>query len=500
VAGAAAGLVLAVTPIVVAMSRHNNPDALVALVSTGALWCIVRGLEDGRTRWLVWAGVCVGLGFEAKMGAALLVVPALAAAWLWVAPRGRLAAVRQLAAGGVAMVIVGGAWPLLMALTPASQRPWISGTNDNSILSLIVGYNGLGRLDGQAGGPQIMGGGGSANSLFGGASGPLRLLNQALGGQAGWLLGFALVSGLAVLAASRLRRDDPRTGWLIASGGAFLTIAVAFSAAAGIFHPYYVSLLAPFIAVLVGAGVAQLAERGLAATILAPLAVAAGVLCEVKILRDNSGSLTWLPPLLLTGGIGAAAVLANVTRPRMRLAALAAALALLLVAPATWAAQTLGHATNGTFPAGGPAAASFGGPGGGGRFAGGGGGMFGGDSQGLTAAVTYAAAHGGGTVAVSSQTDAASPIIASGADVAGIGGFSGRESAVTVSWLADAVQSGRIRWVLTTTGGGFGGPGNDSRTGATTAMAAVQRSCTPVSAVSGLYDCSGQAASLSASS
>jgi 4-amino-4-deoxy-L-arabinose transferase-like glycosyltransferase len=79
-AGFAAGLVLATTPITVAISRHNNPDALLVLCVTAALWCAVRALEDGRTRWLVAAGVCVGLGFETKMGAALLVVPALAAA------------------------------------------------------------------------------------------------------------------------------------------------------------------------------------------------------------------------------------------------------------------------------------------------------------------------------------------------------------------------------------------------------------------------------------
>jgi 4-amino-4-deoxy-L-arabinose transferase-like glycosyltransferase len=144
--------VLALTPITVAISRHNNPDALLALCCVGALWCLVRALQDGRTRWIVLAGVCVGLGFETKMGAALLVVPAIVAAWLWVAPRGASRRVRQLLAGGAAMVVVGGAWPLLMMLTPASSRPWISGTSDNSILSLILNYNGLGRLDGQTGG------------------------------------------------------------------------------------------------------------------------------------------------------------------------------------------------------------------------------------------------------------------------------------------------------------------------------------------------------------
>src|SRR3954469_9820756 len=97
--GFVAGLVLATTPITVAIARHNNPDALLVLCCVGALWAIVRALEDGRTRWVVLSGVCVGLGFEAKMGAALLVVPALAVAWLWM--RGSL---RALLAGGAAMV------------------------------------------------------------------------------------------------------------------------------------------------------------------------------------------------------------------------------------------------------------------------------------------------------------------------------------------------------------------------------------------------------------
>src|SRR3954449_3786446 len=195
--GFAGGAVLALTPIAVAVARHNNPDALLVLCVVGALWAVVRGLEDGRVRWLVVAGACVGLGFEAKMGAALLVVPALTVAWLWAAPRNR---VSGLLAGGAAMVVAGGAWPLLVALTPASARPWISGTSDNSIWSLIIDYNGLGRLDGQAGGPAGTAGGGfgGGGGVFGGDPGVFRLLNAALGGQAGWLLGFALVAGVAL--------------------------------------------------------------------------------------------------------------------------------------------------------------------------------------------------------------------------------------------------------------------------------------------------------------
>jgi hypothetical protein len=451
---------------------------------------------------------------------------------------------RQLRAGGVAMVIVGGAWPLLMMLTPASSRPWISGTSDNSILSLILNYNGLGRLDGQAGGPggNMGGGGPGGGTTFGGAIGPLRLLNEGMGGQAGWLLGFALVAIAALALATRLRRADARTGWLVAAGGAFLTIAVAFSFAQGIFHPYYVAQLAPFTAMLVGAGSGWFLSRHRAAGIGAAVALAAGVATEVLVLHALPGQLTWLPSVLLVAGAVIAVGLVAVRGP-LKAAFVAAALGLLLLAPASWAVQTLGHTTEGTFPAGGPAQVGFGGgrggPGGGpgGRFGAppgagaqssqsgtgqgggfpgagqsgtgnagggmGGGGPFGGDNAGLTQAIAYARSHGGGAIAVSSQSGAASSIISSGSDVAGIGGFSGRESEVSVSWLADAVRSGPVRWVLTSgdATGGFGG--NDGRVGASKVMAAIAQvgrkvTITTSSGTTTLYDLSGRADALAA--
>ncbi|HLH14765.1 MAG TPA: glycosyltransferase family 39 protein [Solirubrobacteraceae bacterium] len=622
VGGFVAGLALALTPITVAISRHNNPDALLVLCCVAALWCFVRALESaaaGRgTRWLVAAGVCVGLAFETKMLVALVVVPGMALAWLWLAPRAvaadatiatggagaaegaiaadgadaadadatiaaddavravsgaraRVHALGQLLWGGLALLVVGGAWPLLVELTPASQRPWISGTSDNTVLSLIFEYNGLGRVDGQAGGPGGAGAGGGANTLFGGSTGPLRLLNSALGGQAGWLLGFALVSGLSILLACRLRRGDARSGWLVAVGGAFATTAVLFSFASGIFHPYYVSLLAPFAAALVGAGAAQLIGGGVNARIVGPLAVLAGVVVELVVRGDYPGQLTWLAPVLIVVGALAALALLAFSSRAVRAAAVCAALAALLAAPAVWAFDTLGHKTAGTFPEGGPASLVSGGPGGpGGGFArlgasrvgapgagaapgaggapgagaapgaggapgvaaapaagagagaaggaagagpagaeggfapsagaaagtaaggearagvqlfggsasssaarggglgfgsrGGGGAMGAPIGGSVSASVeSYVRQHGGGTIAVSSQSNAASAILR-GYDVVGIGGFSGRESDVSVSWLAQEVRAGQIRWVLddegaggaAATGGGFG--------------------------------------------
>ncbi len=637
VGGFVAGLALALTPMTVAISRHNNPDALLVLCCVAALWCAVRGLEESpahpRTRWLVASGVCVGLGFETKMLVALVVVPGIVAAWLWVAPaaRGRLHALRQLLVGGGAMLVVGGAWPLLVELTPAADRPWVSGTSDNRVLSLIFEYNGVGRVDGQAGGPPGAGGrGGMAGNMFGGATGPLRLLNSALGGQAGWLLGFALISAVAMLVASRLRRADGRSGWLLAVGGAFVTSAVLFSFASGIFHPYYVSLLAPFAAALVGAGAAQLISGGVNARVVGPIAALAAVAVELVVRANYPGQLTWLAPVLVVVGLLAAIALLGFGSRAVRVGAVAALLAALLAAPAVWAFDTLGHATSGTFPAGGPASAESAGPGGSagpGRL-GAPGSAFGGATPGFSAAggapgsagsgapaapgaqqlfggapgagaagppgvsggvpgvgggppgvgggasgatrlgagpggaigapigasvssdvLAYVKRHGGGTIAVASQSNAASAILAEDADVAGIGGFSGRESDVSLSWLAQEVRSGKIRWVLDEEGassssagasgfglaGGFAGasgsgsasssggaaslaggrlPG-DTRTGARVAMAAVARVCEAVSpsasgasaattstgaaaqgGASTLYDCAGRAGEL----
>jgi 4-amino-4-deoxy-L-arabinose transferase-like glycosyltransferase len=520
VGGFVAGVALTITPIAVGIFRHNNPDAIVLLCSVVALWAVVRALEDGRTRWLVLAGAMIGLGFEAKMGAALLVMPALAAAYLWVSPRGYLASVRQLLAGLAALVVVGGIWPLLVWLTPAADRPYISGTDDNSIWSLILGYNGLGRLAGQAGGPGGVAGGpggGAGGGVFGGATGPVRLLNDALGPQAAWLVGFALVGGIGIAVASRLRRSDARTGWIIATGGAALTMAVAFSYASGIFHPYYVSLLAPFTAALVGGTAAELLRGGTIARIVAPVAIAVGVAVELVVV-DRAGNLDWLPPVLVVVGAATAATLAIVSSPRIRAGAVALFLTAALAGPAIWSVETLGHATSGTFPAGGPASAGggFGGPGGfrggpppgaGPMPGGGGGGMFGGSSN-LTEVLAYTKADGGGTVAVSSQQGASDAIIRSNADVAGIGGFSGRESEPSVSWFAQEVGNGNIRWVLT--GGQMGGGmGGDGRAGSNAVMTAVQSVCTAIpssayegittsgsTSSSGLYDCRGKAGAL----
>ena len=163
--GFVAGLALALTPITVAISRHNNPDALLVLCCVAALWCTVRGAGSAarpRADPLARArgrGGRAGLRDEDGRRADGRARDRRRLAVDRTRCQGRLHALRQLLAGGVAMVLVGGAWPLLVELTPAADRPWISGTSDNRILSLISEYNGVGRIDGQTGGPGGAGGG-----------------------------------------------------------------------------------------------------------------------------------------------------------------------------------------------------------------------------------------------------------------------------------------------------------------------------------------------------
>lgn len=146
-AGLIAGVVLALTPVAALMFRFNNPDAMLALLMAVACYFVVRALEDGRTKWLMWAGVAIGFAFLAKTLQAFLILPPLAIVYAVCAPvkvRKRLV---QLALATVAIVVSGGWWVAIVELWPASSRPYIGGSQNNSFLELTFGYNGLGQAE-----------------------------------------------------------------------------------------------------------------------------------------------------------------------------------------------------------------------------------------------------------------------------------------------------------------------------------------------------------------
>ncbi|NUS44872.1 MAG: glycosyltransferase family 39 protein, partial [Mycobacteriaceae bacterium] len=255
-AGLLAGLALAATPVAALMFRFDNPDAMLALLVTAAAWAMLRAVEPGshgRLRWLLACGALVGFGFLAKQLQVMLVVPALSLTYLVAGPLGLWRRVLHLFAAGVAMVAAAGWWLLTVELWPASSRPWIGGSHHNSIMELTLGYNGLGRLNGEEHGSVMPGGDGPpGGGPHWGDTGITRMFDSQQGGQIAWLLPAALVllvAGIA-LRGRAARTDGPRAALLL-WGVWLLTTGLTFSFMAGIFHSYYTVARAPPAAALV---------------------------------------------------------------------------------------------------------------------------------------------------------------------------------------------------------------------------------------------------------
>src|SRR6478735_1773974 len=283
-AGLIAGAVMALTPVAVLMFRFNNPDALLVLLMTAAAYAVLRAIQDGRVRWLLLAGALLGFGFLTKQLQVLLVVPGFAAAYLLAGPEGVGRRVLHLLATGAAMVAAAGWWLAAVELTPAADRPYIGGSQGNSILELTLGYNGLGRLSGDETGSVGGGNGWGTPGLF-------RLFNSEFGGQIAWLLPSVLILAAGLLwVGRRAPRTDLVRASVVAWGSWVLVTGLVFSFMAGIIHPYYAVALAPGIAALTGLGAVLLWQhrQQLAAAIPLAAAVAAAALTAFSLLGTTS--------------------------------------------------------------------------------------------------------------------------------------------------------------------------------------------------------------------
>ncbi|MFL5998298.1 MAG: ArnT family glycosyltransferase [Streptomyces sp.] len=387
-AGLIAGAVLALTPVAALMFRFNNPDAMLALLMALACYFVVRAIEDGKTKWLVWAGVAIGFAFLAKTLQAFLILPSLAIVYAICAPVSLKKRFGQLAAATGALVVSGGWWVAIVELWPASSRPYIGGSQNNSFLELTFGYNGLGRLSGDETG-SVGGGGGAGGTGQWGETGWNRMFNSEIGSQISWLLPAALILLVAGLVATRrLKRTSVTRGSFLVWGGSLLITVVVFSFMAGIFHQYYTIALAPYIAAVVGMGAGILWEKR--AEMWASLTLAASVVAASAwayvLLNRTSDYLPWLKWLVLIGGLTAALGLIFVARLGRQLALGAAVLGIVaaLAGPTAYTLSTVNSAHTGSIPTAGPAGASmmgFGGGGRGGGPGGGGTGGFGGPNQ-----------------------------------------------------------------------------------------------------------------------
>ncbi|RPK78749.1 Dolichyl-phosphate-mannose-protein mannosyltransferase [Streptomyces sp. ADI97-07] len=367
--------VFALTPVAALMFRFNNPDALLALLMTVTVYCVLRAMEAGRTRWLVWAGVAVGLAFLSKTLQAFLILPPLAVLYAVSAPVPVRRRFGQLGLSALAMIVSGGWWVAVVELWPASSRPYIGGSQNNSFLELTFGYNGLGRINGEETGS--VGGGGGGQGGGWGETGIGRMFNSEIGGQISWLLPAALLLLVAgVWLTRRAGRTDTARAAFLAWGGSLLMTAFVFSFMAGIFHQYYTVALAPSIAALVGMGATVLWEERAKWWAGAALGgtVAATAVWSYVLLGRTPDYFPWLRWAVLVGGlVGAAGLLLGARLGRVfALAAVAVGLTASLAGPAAYTVSTLNTGHQGSIVTAGPAGASMGGgPGGGGGRGGG---------------------------------------------------------------------------------------------------------------------------------
>ncbi|MGH3246778.1 MAG: ArnT family glycosyltransferase, partial [Trebonia sp.] len=146
VPGLLAAAIFTLTPIAASMFGHSMEDGALTMCLVLAADAYQRAVTEGRLRSLLMAGVWVGLGFQAKMLQAWIILPALAVGYLVTAPAPLRRRLWHVCAAGAVMLAVSLSWIALYTFTPASDRPYVDGSTDNSALAMVFGYNGLERF------------------------------------------------------------------------------------------------------------------------------------------------------------------------------------------------------------------------------------------------------------------------------------------------------------------------------------------------------------------
>ncbi len=536
-AGLIAALVMAIMPISVAVQRNNTMDATLIFTLLLAAWAFVKATDSGKLKWLILGGVFVGIGFNIKMLQAFLPVPAFFALYFLGAKVGWGRKIIHLMTAAVVMTAVSFAWIAAVDLTPADQRPYVGSSESNSALELAIGYNGLQRLlggqggapngtrddgaargDGQlpppagrtppngavppgdGGGAQGAAGGGTPFGTEIGSAGMLRLFSQPLDNEIAWLLPFGLVSVGLLVIASRPRLPLSTAHMAAVLFGGWLLTEVVFFSAAGFFHAYYLAMLTPPLAALVGIGVMRLWKlretHHLLATALLIAAAGATLAYQISIAAGYTTALTWviIPAAALV--IGAAILLAGRFIPHVSRFAVAGLIGIVIAmtaVPTVWASMnTLDSGANIALPA--AYAGSTGAQNQRAAMAANNGGR--GEIGVNQALIAYLQAHTEGMrymMAVGSSMQGAQYVLQTGRGILYMGGFNGSDPVVDAESLQALVDAGDLRYVLSS-GQGNMPRGMNGGTTTSTITTWLTESCTVVTDVTvngTLYDCAG---------
>ncbi len=580
-AGLITGLVLALSPIFIVVSKTNNTDSILIFFMALAIWAMMKAADSGKLRFLLLSMVLLGVAYNAKTLEAFLILPALFLTYFFTVNRKWRVRVLHLLLAAAVLAAVSLSWSVIVDLTPASERPYVDNSTNNSELELAFGYNGIQRLFGQSGrsgwrtgssaktgqgnfsmsggfgtqngnagtqsgstssgtsssvqaGNAASGSGGSfgrnngnmpnfdgqsgtfspegfsggnaggesgmpsgqnsgnggmtggqnsgmtggGNSMFngGGNASPLRLFNTTLGGQDSWLLPFGLFAIAALLLAMRKTDAEKRRRLLrnvLLWGVSLLTMAAYFSVSS-FFHPYYISVMAPVLAALVGIGTVEMwkfYKRSGPLAFLFPAALGVTLAAQIAMLTAYPAYARFLIPMaLIFTGMPAVVLTAAKIAGRESLGKIgmnicaAIAVAGLLIAPATWTVSSVATKSfNSQIPSAGPSAESTtgvgmnGGAGSSSRFT-----SSRNSSSTDSKLASFLVKNNTGEkylVAVASSSEAEPIILATGKPVISIGGFSGNDNTLTVAKLEKLVRSGQLKYYLV---GGRSGNGDSS--------------------------------------
>jgi 4-amino-4-deoxy-L-arabinose transferase-like glycosyltransferase len=390
--------IFALTPIAASMFGHSMEDGLLTMCLVLAADAYQRAVMEARLRSLIWSGVWVGVGFQAKMLQAWMVLPALVIGYLLFAPAPLRRRLGQVGVAGVVMLAASLSWIALYTFTPAQDRPYVDGSTNNSAISMVFGYNGLERFGisvpgSVTSGPGVSGGAGARGSgprtspagdtAPGGGTAPggapggtgtsggnpgfaapgggqaggsrfgqgwTKLLGSEFGTQVGWLYPLAVLALIfGLLWTWRARRTDQVRAGFVMWGIWLLTFGLIFSEMSSIPHTAYVASLAPPLAALSAAGIVMFwryFRSGDARGWLLPVAVAAEVAWVLFLWRDYGGFLSWVRIVAVVAAVIGIVIMVAVrltrrVRARLLTVGLTTGVGAMLVAPAAWAGSVL---------------------------------------------------------------------------------------------------------------------------------------------------------------
>jgi 4-amino-4-deoxy-L-arabinose transferase-like glycosyltransferase len=308
VAAITATLVLAVSPATVALDRGNISDTAMVLLVVLAADALVSALTSRRIRSLLLVGLWVGLAFQTKMIEAWLVLPALGLAYVVAAPGTLRRRFTGIGAMGVVTAAVSLSWMTVVSLVPTASRPYVDGSQTDSLFHQVFVYNGFGRLD-QASPNQLLTQSIGIGRLTSAAPTWGRLFTGSLGRDTGWMLPAAFITLVVGLVARRGKpREDPVRAGLILWGGWLLVLTVVFTASSTI-NSYYTAALSPAVGAVLGIGIVQAWEHRtstaarliMAGVVLITMAYAIWLLPPA-----GTGLVPWLAPVVAIIGLAAA--------------------------------------------------------------------------------------------------------------------------------------------------------------------------------------------------